>query len=829
MIKAILKTLAVLGLVFLVPASAFSYEIPKQDAKTKYFYIFGPGGSPLDGKESDEFHLFVDVPASETGKVTIKVMDPDTVGELDAGTAPYDTDTEFTVKGSQVLDQKTFGQSTAELQAGGYTFGPYEPSQGEKRGEWYRFSFTAKTLRGDDMNVFFLQIKPETSEAWSDKFTFILRPNSGERASFYPEIPAGINKLIVRNFDLDEDGGISSLHDLSNGQSFQVQDSTTGKWAETEIAINAETARRLEYRVTTTQQKRGHAGIQFLDDKGDVLPIYFRKGRYVAPAKPVKVKKEKPVPAPAPKNLGCNQYVFDARRSYDPDKADLTYSWDFGDGTSSSEAYVVHTYEKGGNYRVTLTVSDNSGLRCEKSTTSQQVDVNTPPQAALTGPDSSCVGREVSFDAGESRDDSPANMSYRWSFGDGSTAEGAKVTKTYEKGGVYEVGVNVDDNAGTSCSTDAARRTIRINTPPVAKAGKPVSVCLRNPQDPFIVSFDGTGSHDADKDALSYAWDFGDGATAEGARVQHEYKEAGDFKVKLLVSDNSGGDCSAASDSIPVKLNKAPVALAGKDQYSCAGSEITLDASGSQIVPGTRPNYRWDFGDGQTAEGEVVKHSYQQGGVYKVSLTVDDGNQTDCSQSIDALTVHVNGAPSAALKQVETACAGDKVTLDASGSSDPDGNSLKYSWDFGDGTTFEGGSKVTHKYEKGGSYNVRVTVNDGSGGSCAVSSQGTSVKVNTPPKADAGPNLVCCEEDSTAFDGSKSNDPDGDSLSYNWNFGDGGTSSEARTEHAYSKSGTYKVSLTVDDGSGTVCSSDSSSFTANVNSQPVPVIEIKQK
>jgi len=99
--------------------------------------------------------------------------------------------------------------------------------------------------------------------------------------------------------------------------------------------------------------------------------------------------------------------------------------------------------------------------------------------------------------------------------------------------------------------------------------------------------------------------------------------------------------------------------------------------------------------------------------------------------------------------------------------------------------------------------------------------------VNTPPVANAGPNLVFCAIKGYAFDGSMSSDADGDTLGYSWNFGDGSTGSGAKVTHAYAKKGDYKVTLTVDDGSGTNCSMSQDTFTAHVYEKPVPIIKVK--
>lgn len=806
----------------------FAYEIPRQDSKTKYFYLFGPQGNPLHGKESDEFNLFVDVAADETEDVVIKVFDPETAGRLDEGPLPVDTVMEFSVTGASLLDKQTYGSDAKDGTVA--QFGPYSKDQGQKIGDKYRFTLTAKAVSGDDLNLFNVRISPKTAEASAEKFTFVLLPQRGDKMYFYPEIPAGIEKIIVRNFDLDSDGGVSRLTDPEAGKVYSVNDSVSGQWAETEIPVSAREPRRLEYRVTTTNQDKGHAGLQFKDDKGNTLPIYFKKGQAPKPkAAPVVKEQPRKKPEPAKPVSACNRFVFDATQSYDENNDKIGFKWDFGDGNTSEEPTVAHVYDKGGSYRVTLTVTDNSGLECNTAVTSQQVDVNTPPKAAFSGPDLSCVGNEIVFDASATQDDQPANLKYTWAFGDGTTAEGASVKKTFDKGGVYDVVLYVDDNAGTACSQDSIRQTIRVNTPPVADAGKDVTLNLKSPQEDYRVVFDGSNSHDADKNTLTYQWDLGDGTTAEGARVEHVYKNGGAYTARLSVNDNSGAGCDTASDTVKVNLNKAPVADAGQPQQACQGQSVSFDASKSYGEAGENLIYNWNFGDGQTAAGAQVEHTYEKSGNYQVSLVVDDGKGTPVSQSVDMTAVSINGRPTAVLSGIEKACVSDALTFDASQSSDPDGDSLKYTWDFGDGTVVEGKSKASYAYKKGGTYRVTVSVDDGKGGGCSRSSDTVTVKINTPPQANAGPNLTCCQEQSSAFDGSASSDPDGDTLSYRWDFGDGNSSADAKTQHAYAKSGLYRAVLVVDDNSGTACSQSTASFTAHVNAKPVPVIQVRQK
>ena len=141
------------------------------------------------------------------------------------------------------------------------------------------------------------------------------------------------------------------------------------------------------------------------------------------------------------------------------------------------------------------------------------------------------------------------------------------------------------------------------------------------------------------------------------------------------------------------------------------------------------------------------------------------------------------------------------IQFDGSGSSDPDGDELGFAWDFGDGNTASV-MMPTHTYSRAGNYDVRLVVDDGQGGS---DSAMTSAAISTPPAniapvADPGGPYSGVPGQAIAFDGSASADPNGDALTYSWDFGDGSTGSGATPTHSYAASGTYEVSLVVNDG-----------------------------
>ena len=334
-------------------------------------------------------------------------------------------------------------------------------------------------------------------------------------------------------------------------------------------------------------------------------------------------------------------------------------------------------------------------------------------------------------------------------------------------------------------------------------------------------TFDGTRSFSGNGQRLTYAWDLGDGTTSDQAVVKHCYEKAGDYTSSLTVTDESGKVCGNGTAVTKITSNFPPTARAGKDQEACLGDTVSFDASGSTASSGTA-KYTWDFGDGEKADGEKITHTYQKSGKYRVRLHLDDGKNTECSLAQDVINTNITERAQVKLTGAASVCVGSSVRFQAGGS-----GVSKYSWDFGDGSTWEGGSNASHTYEKGGTYTVRVTGESGRGGSCAAASDNTVVKVSSRPIAKAGENLACCIDREASFDGSGSISPDGKTLSYHWDFGDGDSADGAKASHAYKKGGNYRVVLTVKDDSGSECSVSSDSFVADVNTKPEAVIQVR--
>ncbi|HET9728778.1 MAG TPA: PKD domain-containing protein [Acidimicrobiia bacterium] len=484
---------------------------------------------------------------------------------------------------------------------------------------------------------------------------------------------------------------------------------------------------------------------------------------------------------------------FNGSGSSDPDGTISAYSWSFGDGATATGVTTSHAYAAAGTYTTTLTVTDNNGAT---ATDTAVVTVNTvanvPPIANAGADQSALTLTTLSFSGAGSSDPDGSIASYAWSFGDGASATGVSVSHSYATSGTYTVTLTVTDNKGATAS-DTAIATI-TNRPPVANAGADLSA-----QSLVSLTFNGSGSSDPDGSIASYAWNLGDGATATGSSVIHSYAHAGSYTVTLTVTDNKGA--TASDIAVATITNRPPIANAGPDQTALSLVSLSFNGSSSSDLDGTIASYAWNFGDGTTATGVSVSHSYAQAGSYVVTLTVTDNNGATAADT--AVAMITNRPPTANAGPDQAGTVGTAVSFNGSGSSDPDGTIASYAWNFGDGTTASGVT-VSHTFASAATFTATLTVTDNSG---ATGSDTATVTVSTsggnqPPVANAGQDLTIQSLLILTFSSGGSFDPDGTIVAYNWNFGDGATATGPSPSHGYAHAGTYTVTLTVTDNQG---------------------------
>jgi len=262
----------------------------------------------------------------------------------------------------------------------------------------------------------------------------------------------------------------------------------------------------------------------------------------------------------------------------------------------------------------------------------------------------------------------------------------------------------------------------------------------------------------------------------------------------------------------------APVANAGPDQTVNVNATVFFDGSKSSDPDGDTLTYSWDFdrsnGIQKDATGVNVSHVYTSPGVFRVTLTVNDGtslNTDECNVTVRAAgnnppTAVISEPRNGAVKMVNTA-----VQFDGSNSTDPDNDKLSYLWDFGDGN----GSKLakpSHTYRQTGLMTVILNVSDGKLSDAAmvyiniVAVPG--VGIDHPPTADAGGNKTNVYIKQTIYFSSASSDLDGDKLKFYWDFDQSNgvsfyrpdaASDERTVTWVYNVSGNYTVTHWVEE------------------------------
>jgi PKD repeat protein len=334
-----------------------------------------------------------------------------------------------------------------------------------------------------------------------------------------------------------------------------------------------------------------------------------------------------------------------------------------------------------------------------------------------------------------------------------------------------------------------------------------------------VVTFDGDASSDPDGDPLTFAWDFGDGSVGSGALVTHTYGDNGSYAVVLTVSDGSAGSTANVRADI---VNVAPVVQDLGTTTLLRGETFTRD--GSFADPGADS---WvamvDYGDGSAPETPALagmtfhlSHVYAAAGAYTAMVTVtdDDGGVGTAQARVSV----ADRAPVANAGPRANGNEGSAVSFDGSASSDPDGDALTFTWDFGDGSPPVGGLTPSHVYADNGTYTVTLNVFDGA----LIGTATTTAEIaNVAPAVNDLGNAAIFKNDVYVRSGSFV-DPGADAWTATVDYGDGsgvqplalaGTS--FNLNHLYALAGTYTVTVTVHDDDGAVGAADAQVMVSN--------------
>src|SRR5881296_2580796 len=235
------------------------------------------------------------------------------------------------------------------------------------------------------------------------------------------------------------------------------------------------------------------------------------------------------------------------------------FSWNFGDGASSTADPTTHAYTTPGSFRVNVTATDSDGVG---ATSSQTITVIAPLSTSFSySPPSPQLGQQVIFTASASGGSTP--YSFNWSFGDGSTGVGSSVTHAYSSVGDFAAVLTVNDS-GVPNQTASSQRTVTVSPVQLA-ASFTYSPSL--PQAGQQITFAALGS--GGTALYSFFWTFGDSSNATGSTAAHTYLSTGNFSVTLTIKD-SGSPQQTATSSTAIDVSPTPTSTA----VACPGTGI---------------------------------------------------------------------------------------------------------------------------------------------------------------------------------------------------------------------------------------------------------------
>jgi len=343
----------------------------------------------------------------------------------------------------------------------------------------------------------------------------------------------------------------------------------------------------------------------------------------------------------------------------------------------------------------------------------------------------------------------------------------------YSGDGTFNISLEVTDGNG---HVDRVSHSVTVSTSiaPEADISIDANRCLGNPN-----SFSGV---DLSGDIISWTWDFGDGTpTGSGQNVMHTYATADTFLVKLTV-DNALGCSNIVLQELPIyEPTVADFTVPGGTLCSNSDIQFTNTSTGET---GSVVQWLWDFnGEGNSTDKDPT-FNFSTPGMKNITLTA---TLPGCS---DFITTPINLTEGPVVDYSYTNnCFGEAIQF----TNESTGTGITgYLWDFGDMSTSTN-ENPTHTYAIAGIYAVSLTVDNAAG--CSTTFQDT-VRVNDGDLADFT-NGTLVENIPGQFMGIDLTFVGDSIISWSWDFGGLGTSTDQNPFFAFPSAGMYNVELSV--------------------------------
>ena len=461
-----------------------------------------------------------------------------------------------------------------------------------------------------------------------------------------------------------------------------------------------------------------------------------------------------------------------------------SYEWDFGDGPGSirTGANPSYTYSTPGTYTMKLTITTVGGCT-ETATFTNAVRVGTVPTVDFN------VDRLVGCASDSFRFTSLASpaTSWFWDFGDGTIDSVENPVHGFADTGTLDIKLTVINNG---CPVTVTKPDYIRVVPPLARFTDTILNC----EDRYNVNFVNRSIVTAGN-PVTYLWDFDGRGTSTAVSPSFSFPGPGSYTVSLTLTDPAGAGCTTHTYSKTISLIYEEASFTTSKTTVCKKERFVLTASGdTSKISG----YQWRLGNGAWFAGSrILDTFFMANGSQSVQLIITNkyGGCTDTATMTGL--INVVGPVAAFAPAVPGTCQNNSISFTDQTTSTA--AVAKWTWDFGDSVVREfTAAPFTHIYADTGTYRVKLIVEDVNG--CTDTLVIDSAVTISRPIAYFGVSdtIYCQERDLQFLDSSR-----GYSLSYEWSFGDGGTSNLQNPTHAYTGAdAAYNIRLKVTDAFG---------------------------
>ncbi|MGN6532172.1 MAG: PKD domain-containing protein, partial [Ginsengibacter sp.] len=470
-----------------------------------------------------------------------------------------------------------------------------------------------------------------------------------------------------------------------------------------------------------------------------------------------------------------------------------SFTWNFGDGTTSTEAEPEHTF-KTGSFYVTLKYTTTEG--CSGQSAPLNITVYGKPKADFSSDSGTtiCGNQAVSFAQ------KATNSSWSsWYVNDSYWANSMNSSFTYSfpDTGKYTITLITSNPGCSDTMTKTDYITVLPSFPQITRV------------EPTCIGDRGTITFtQASRYAQKWIWDFGDGATAtyntETPQITHHYTKTGYYNVTLTTTNNT---CTNKTSAVATVLLKQYPVLSSSKTSLCSAESLNYTITNLDVTSYGYGSMYYYLENGQYNDGTTFYNYYNWMTTMPFSASVNNipkgkdslrlivRSPLGCYDTTNFIPVKIKGANAGFEIVTNNVCFKSPVSFRDTSKAE-NTTIISRQWNFGDGQSLTTTSAdiVSHTYSNPGSYNVVLSITDASGCISYTSSYAQIASVSGPKAAFSAYGTVFHLNSTIQFY-NNTNNYNSYNTQYEWQLGDGSTSAAYSPSYTYTKPGDYTIRL----------------------------------